>query len=296
MRQRAKTDTTEDQPILPLDSEDDKNAKAAAAAASAKHQAKSKGQIYFWIAHAIIISAMLFYFYYRWDTIFSIMSDDHYWTQAELARYTVSPPSPDPAPNSKLFLSILGQIFDVTKSRRLYGPSGAYSFFTGRDCSRAFVTGDFSESGLIDDLSDFTPGQYKSLNDWVLFYHSNYTFRGNLIGRFYDADGNELDDLKRAKEGIAMGIEQQRQEQELHLKYPRCNSKWHKDTGSAVWCSEASGGIPRDWRGHPRQMFEPGTAKYVCVCVKDSQYHHMHGNFKLYPECDENSSMCQLIS
>jgi len=40
------------------------------------------------------------------------------------------------------------QVFDVTKGRKHYGPGGGYSFFSGRDGSRAFVSGDFTEEGV----------------------------------------------------------------------------------------------------------------------------------------------------
>lgn len=41
--------------------------------------------------------------------------------------------------------SIVGEVFDVSKGEKHYGKRGAYRGFTGRDASRAFVTGDFTE-------------------------------------------------------------------------------------------------------------------------------------------------------
>uniref|UniRef100_A0A673IH40 Neuferricin n=1 Tax=Sinocyclocheilus rhinocerous TaxID=307959 RepID=A0A673IH40_9TELE len=69
--------------------------------------------------------------------------------------------------NSKgLYLAILGRVFDVEKGRKHYGPGGGYHFFTGKDASRAFITGDFTEAGLTSDVSDFTDSQIVAL-DWI---------------------------------------------------------------------------------------------------------------------------------
>ncbi|CAN0392758.1 unnamed protein product, partial [Ectocarpus sp. 13 AM-2016] len=51
------------------------------------------------------------------------------------------------------FRSILGEVFDVSKGAKHYGKGGAYESFTGKDASRSFVSGNFTEAGLTDDLS-----------------------------------------------------------------------------------------------------------------------------------------------
>lgn len=45
-----------------------------------------------------------------------------------------------------------GTIFDVSANRMMYGPGGSYNFFTGRDATRAFVTGCFQDD-LTHDLA-----------------------------------------------------------------------------------------------------------------------------------------------
>jgi cytochrome b involved in lipid metabolism len=40
-----------------------------------------------------------------------------------------------------LRLAILGKVYDVSKGRKHYGKDAGYSFFAGRDGSKAFVTG-----------------------------------------------------------------------------------------------------------------------------------------------------------
>ncbi len=54
---------------------------------------------------------------------------------------------------------MLGEVFDVTAGRRFYAPPSHYSYFSGKDGSRAFVTGEFSNDAPrpghdVSDLSD----------------------------------------------------------------------------------------------------------------------------------------------
>lgn len=137
-----------------------------------------------------------------------------------------------------LYVAILGSIFDVsagqlskllfylsiyqnfipTLGKDHYGPGCSYHFFTGKDGSRAFVSGDFSEEGLTDDLAGLTGKDVKALWKWVEFYKGDYRYVGKLIGRFYDSKGRktkELDEffnrLKEAeKEEAAEGAEKKR--------------------------------------------------------------------------------------
>ena len=69
------------------------------------------------------------------------------FTTAELAQYDGSPGSPG------THLAFLGVVYDVSSGSQYYGPGGGYSFFSGRDASRAFVTGQFDEAGLVADTA-----------------------------------------------------------------------------------------------------------------------------------------------
>lgn len=44
----------------------------------------------------------------------------------------------------------------------------------GRDASLAFITGDFSDQGLTDDVSSLSPLQVVALFDWLAFYQKQY--------------------------------------------------------------------------------------------------------------------------
>ncbi|KAF4550665.1 Cytochrome P450-like protein 89 [Elsinoe fawcettii] len=58
-------------------------------------------------------------------------------TDAELAAYDGTDP------NKPIYLALNGTIYDVTAGRNYYGPGGMYGFFSGKDASRAFITGCF---------------------------------------------------------------------------------------------------------------------------------------------------------
>jgi len=50
-----------------------------------------------------------------------------------------------------IYLALNSTIYDVTAGRNYYGPGASYDFFSGRDASRAFITGCFNED-LTGDL------------------------------------------------------------------------------------------------------------------------------------------------
>lgn len=51
----------------------------------------------------------------------------------------------------------------------------------GRDASRAFVTGDYSEAGLVEDVSDLSFSEMLALQHWLSFYEKNY----ECVGRYF---------------------------------------------------------------------------------------------------------------
>lgn len=118
------------------------------------------------------------------------------FTTSELKQYTNL--------ENGLYLSILGQVFDVTKGEKHYGPGENYHAFTGnyflhwkmyhilttmyiwyylfigRDASLAFITGEFDNEGLADDISSLSAQQVKALDDWLQFYKANYIYKGTV--------------------------------------------------------------------------------------------------------------------
>lgn len=137
----------------------------------------------------------------------------------------------------------------------------------GRDASRAFVTGDYSEAGLVDDVSDLSFSEMLTLQNWLSFYEKNYKFMGRVIGRFYGEDGLPTPELTQAEAMMTKGLEANRQELIEKQRFPPCNAEWSFIRGSRFWCSQQSGGVSRDWIGVPRKLFKPGVKPH-CVCVR----------------------------
>ena len=51
-------------------------------------------------------------------------------------------------------------------------------YFLGRDGTKAFMTGDFTDKGLVDEVTDLTPAQMLELENWIKFYDETYTYKG----------------------------------------------------------------------------------------------------------------------
>mmetsp|Transcript_22717 Transcript_22717/g.52538 ORF Transcript_22717/g.52538 Transcript_22717/m.52538 type:complete len:165 (-) Transcript_22717:414-908(-) len=104
-----------------------------------------------------------------------------------------------------IWLSILGEVYNVTKGPEYYEEGSGYHFFAGRDGSVPFITGNFTpyEGNKSTDVLG-VPEVY-ALNQWREFYEKEkrYPFLGLLQGRFYDEDGNPTEELKRFRERLA---------------------------------------------------------------------------------------------
>lgn len=220
-------------------------------------------------------------------------------TKAELAQYTGKD-------GSRIYLAILGEVFDVTKGSKHYGEGGGYHFFTGRDATRAFVSGDFKEKGLIEDTSGLSHTDLLGIEEWNKFYKEQYTFVGKLNGHFYDEKGQPTaalkDFLHRLKEAKAAKMS----DEDDKKTFPPCNFEYKQGWGRRIWCSTLSGGVQRDWAGVPRQYFQPGKSEPRCACIRDkgppagSKPGEKHSNrgdldnplMKLYEGCDKMSFEC----
>ncbi|KAL6260620.1 hypothetical protein P5V15_008140 [Pogonomyrmex californicus] len=212
------------------------------------------------------------------------------FTVNELKRYTNL--------ENGLYLSILGQVFDVTKGEKHYGPEGSYHVFTGRDASLAFITGEFNNQGLTDDISTLSVRQVKALNDWLQFYNTNYVYKGKLYGKYYNRDGSPTAEFYKVQEKVLLAKKEKALEEEQDRIFPPCNVEWNLDTGTVFWCTEKSGGIDRNWMGVPRMLFETASTKSssrcTCVNLNSKEYKENKAKFREYDGCDKFATKCIL--
>lgn len=220
------------------------------------------------------IAAIIFSFYYKLTT------NRRLWTAQELILYNGTDEG------KPILLGILGSVFDVTKGRSHYGPGGGYHHFSGRDASRAFVSGNFTEDGLTDSLHGLSSTEVNSVVEWRKFYYERYKFVGKLVGRYYDNKGSPTKYLKgveaKAKRGAQL-LEKQKIEE---TKIPSCNSRWSDQDGGKVWCET---GYPRLVK-RALESAMSGKASQRCACYKEDDLHRP--GLEVYKGCDFLSQSC----
>ncbi|KAI8102803.1 hypothetical protein M9434_005596 [Picochlorum sp. BPE23] len=180
-----------------------------------------------------------------------------------------------------LYLAILGSVFDVTQGKRHYGPGGSYHFFAGRDASRAYTTGKF-DVDLHDDIRDLSPERMAELVDWRNFYinSAKYVHVGRVIGRFYDDKGNPLPLLGIVESHAA---DYKKNTTESSASGARCGFRWHKDSGSQVYCDEKDKTVPRKVRS------DDGGEACLCLPLTEAA---VNDTVQGYPGCAADSRTC----
>ncbi|XRB01239.1 cytochrome b5 heme-binding domain-containing protein [Pycnococcus provasolii] len=198
-------------------------------------------------------------------------------SRAELARH-------DGKDGRPIWLSVGGEVFDVSDGAKHYGPGGGYSFFAATDGTRAYITGEF-EKEINDNIDDFTDEQCLGVVDWAKFYHETYKFVGVLAGgAFFDNSGTPtarrvslLSRADSAKAAQALAKEQEKQ-------FPACSSRWTQQDGGTVWCDAGE---------YPRRIDKPsapgGVVAERCACFSDVGVNDQR---RLYDGCAPHSSKC----
>jgi len=91
----------------------------------------------------------------------------------------VTPPAATP-----IYISLKGNVYDVTSAKDLYGPGQTYHCMAGREASRALAKLSFEESDLgSTDLTDLGPFQRETLGNWEekFIHYKSYPVVGKCI-------------------------------------------------------------------------------------------------------------------
>ncbi|XP_032513371.2 neuferricin [Danaus plexippus] len=206
------------------------------------------------------------------------------FTDQELAQY-------NGIQQERIYLSVIGSVFDVTKGRKHYKKGASYHYFAGKDGSRALVTGDFNdESSNKDYVLDLNCDDIFNILHWRRTFREKYEFIGYLSGRYYDENGAETMYMTGLKKVVKQCREEKEEAKKQERIFPPCNISWKEGEGSKVWCSKSSGGIVRNWVGVPRQLYTPGVERPQCVCVSRDNINS--SLIKEYEGCPSTSTEC----
>eukprot|EP00193_Tetraselmis_chui_P001762 CAMPEP_0177752152 /NCGR_PEP_ID=MMETSP0491_2-20121128/764_1 /TAXON_ID=63592 /ORGANISM="Tetraselmis chuii, Strain PLY429" /LENGTH=295 /DNA_ID=CAMNT_0019267331 /DNA_START=72 /DNA_END=959 /DNA_ORIENTATION=+ len=209
------------------------------------------------------------------------------FTQDELSKFTGAGDTP-------IYISILGQVFDVTKGRRHYGPGQAYSVFAGRDASRSFITGEFEGQEVRSDVTGLEPQEMKGLLEWRGFYHETYVFKGYLADSlYYDGEGEPKALLAEVARGAKEAERLEAIRKANRKKHPPCNMKWTAAEGGQVWCNE---GYPRLLVEYEESLLpkdgQARKAKERCACFETVGWSDLR---KVYKGCKPDAQSCKVV-
>jgi len=207
-------------------------------------------------------------------------------TREELAIYH--------AGHEHIFLAILGEVYNVTNGKQYYGTGMGYAGFSGTDGSRSFVTGNFSNGGIVDDLDALSPEEVAGVVGWRDFYRNEdkYPYIGKLIGRYFDENGGNTPYHGIIAQQMELHETKQRLAALLKKKYPKCNSKWTQKTGKQVWCTTTAKNIARV----PRKFTaNESTKKPRCACIDLAKgVEAADGAIDTYENCKPDAQKCFL--
>ncbi|KAH8356214.1 hypothetical protein KR200_008291 [Drosophila serrata] len=86
-------------------------------------------------------------------------------------------------PDGRVLVAVNGNIYDVSKGKRFYGPGGPYATFAGKDASRNLATFSVNSNDKdeYDDLSDLTAVEMDSVREWEMQFKEKYELVGKLL-------------------------------------------------------------------------------------------------------------------
>jgi hypothetical protein len=125
-------------------------------------------------------------------------------TREELSLYDGVPTEANNQSKS-IWLSILGEVYDVTTGTQYYAKGAGYAGMSARDCSLCFVSGTFTQEEGDKETSEIPFDQLPALLDWRNFYadHKTYEFVGYLLDdRYYDENAKPTPKMLELRERV----------------------------------------------------------------------------------------------
>lgn len=146
-----------------------------------------------------------------------LSSSSAVFSPGELQRLLAS--STDEKP---ILVAFAGEVFDVGPNNRHYAPGGDYSHFAFRDATRAFASGDFTESGLTDRVEDLLSDAdaVQSLEHWLSFYEKHKEYRKVGVvggGAFFDEGGRKKEARVELERAVERWRRRKRREEEAKM-------------------------------------------------------------------------------
>ncbi|GBF96421.1 hypothetical protein Rsub_09220 [Raphidocelis subcapitata] len=190
----------------------------------------------------------------------------------------------DGAGGAPMYLSILGDVFDVSSKPEFYAADVQYHHFVAADGSRAFVTGEFDAEPR-EDVIDLPPEDVSAIVGWRKFYFETYPHKGRLSGLYYSPEGRPtalLSEVEaRAEEGERVKA---RKAEEAKASLVPCGVKYTEAEGGKVWCEGED--------LYPRKLLEGGegaAASWRCICSKGIGW---SDSLQIYDGCAPDAREC----
>lgn len=132
----------------------------------------------------------------------------------------------------ELWLSILGEVYDVSAGAEYYGQEDGYGIFAGRDATVPFQTGKFDKEGAAETIDSLDHYGILSVEQWREFYQNEekYHFVGVLDSYMYDSNGEPTEVLKEFKRKLVDAkIREKKEEEERKVKAAARKEKRRKE-------------------------------------------------------------------
>ncbi|XP_056636129.1 membrane-associated progesterone receptor component 2-like [Diorhabda carinulata] len=123
--------------------------------------------------------------------------------------------------DGRVLVAVNGNVYDVTKGKRFYGPGGPYAAFGGKDASRGLATFNVAAAGEgYDDLSDLSTMEMDSIREWESQFKEKYDFVGRLLkpGEQPTNYSDEEDESTSTGDKVEKGEKEEKPEKEKKVE------------------------------------------------------------------------------